>query len=154
MGLPNVEVFAFGRTPICAVVTQLSGARLFRWRDGAKLRAIRPEDVNEYLQRHAGVRCSAKVFRTWASIVAAATTLASMPAATSIAGRKRAVVAVWCIIAKRLGNTPAVCRKSYIHPLLFSRWLAGALDENLVRLRRKIARRSALIEAQVIAMLA
>lgn len=142
---------------IARVVGQLRaqrGARLFRWRDGARLRAIRPEDVNDYLQSHAGVRCTAKVFRTWAATVAAAITLASMPPATSVTGRKRAVTAVACIVAKRLGNTPAVCRKSYIHPLLFSRWLAGTLDEDLVRLRRKMARRSARIEQQVIAMLA
>jgi DNA topoisomerase-1 len=130
------------------------GTRLFRWRDGTRLRAIQPEDVNEYLQRHAGVRCSAKVFRTWAATVAAAIALTTMAPATSITARKRAVTAVACIVAQRLGNTPAVCRKSYIHPLLFSRWLTGALDEDLARLRRSVARRSRRIEAQVIAMLA
>lgn len=129
------------------------GARLFRYRSAAGLRPIRTNDVNEYLHRIAGVQCSAKVFRTWAATVAAAIALARMPPATSRTARRRAATSVACIVAQRLGNTPAVCRKSYIHPLLFSRWLTGSLDAELASLRRSIAAGGAGVEKRVIALL-
>ncbi|HWB77783.1 MAG TPA: hypothetical protein VG755_22605 [Nannocystaceae bacterium] len=128
------------------------GARLFQYRAGRSRRTITSRDVNEYLHRHAGVRCSAKVFRTWAATIAAARALAAAEHATSPTARKRTMLAAIRTVAERLGNTPAVCRKSYVHPLLLARFLAGELDRPLARLRR--ARTSAAIERSVVAMLA
>jgi DNA topoisomerase I len=130
------------------------GARLFQYGEGSRRHALTSHDVNEYLHQHAGVRCSAKVFRTWGATVAAALALAEAPAAESLTARKRVALAVVRAVAERLGNTPAVCRKSYIHPLLFARFLAGELDDSLARLQRARARDEARAEAVVVAMLA
>ncbi len=139
---------------IARVIRQLKaqrGARLFQYMDGKRRRAITSRDVNEYLHRVAGVSCSAKVFRTWAATIAAATALAGAPPAASTTARKRAADAAVRSVAERLGNTPAVCRKSYIHPLLLTRFVTGELDAPLARLRRL---GSARIEAAVVELLA
>ena len=140
---------------LARVLAQLAaqrGARLFQYRDESGRHAITSRDVNDYLHRHAGVHCTAKVFRTWAATVAAARALASADAPATPTARKRIAQGALRSVADRLGNTPAVCRKSYVHPLLLARFLAGELDRPLSRLRR--ARSPASIERAVVAMLA
>lgn len=82
-----------------------------RWVD------VRSSDVNEYLRALAGLDCSAKDFRTWSATVLAAVALAvSLPSSQSPTARKRAVTRAVKEVAEYLGNTPAVCRSSYIDP--------------------------------------
>lgn len=117
----------------------LTGTRLFRWRDGGRTIGVTAADVNAYLHLHAGPRFSAKDFRTWAATIAAAIGLARRPEPASMNARKRVATEVVKEVAQRLGNTPAVCRKSYVHPLLFERYTAGQLGVHMKRLARLIA---------------
>jgi DNA topoisomerase I len=92
-----------------------------RWTD------LRSEDINGYIKSIAGDDFSAKAFRTWNATVLAAVALAvSGPAAVaSKTARKRAVTRAIKEVAHYLGNTPAVCRASYIDPRVFDRFDAG-----------------------------
>ena len=106
----------------------LPGQELFQYvsADGVP-RAIGSADVNDYIRTAAGGDFTAKVFRTWAGTVKAAVRLRDHTPA-SCAAAKRAVVQVVKDVAGELGNTPAVCRKSYIHPALIDAFLTGRLD--------------------------
>ena len=94
------------------------GTRLFRYRDGRKWIDLDARDVNEYLEDIAGFPYTAKDFRTWGGSMLAATVLADIgPAKTKTARNKNVLTAVR-LVAAELGNTPAICRKSYVHPRL------------------------------------
>ncbi len=92
----------------------LPGQALFRYRDEAgELRGIGSGDVNAYLQEVAGDQFSAKDFRTWhGTVLAFEDTLHSLQSGNSCFTLKQMLSAV----SSALGNTPAVCRKAYIHP--------------------------------------
>jgi len=94
--------------------------------DGVRQR-IDSADVNAYLREASGADFTAKDFRTWAGTVLAATTLSSFDRCRTHAQAKRNIVHAVALVAKRLGNTEAVCRKSYIHPLIFDCYTAGSL---------------------------
>lgn len=103
----------------------LPGQRLFQYRDDdGTLCAISSDDVNDYLREAMGETFTAKDFRTWAGTLEAARILCS--GEDSGAG-KSAVTACVKAVARRLGNTPAVCRKAYIHPLIPRAFEAGKL---------------------------
>jgi DNA topoisomerase-1 len=89
------------------------------WRD------VRSTDVNEYLKEQIGSDFSAKDFRTWHGTVLAAVELAVEPKSRSQAGTKRAINAAVKRVAEQLGNTPAVCRSSYIDPRVLDRFRDG-----------------------------
>jgi DNA topoisomerase-1 len=102
------------------------GPDLFAFRDGTSWRDVRSSDINAYLKGLAGEEFSAKDFRTFHATVLAAVGLArSELAATSATSRKRAVSAVIGDVADFLGNTPAVCRASYVDPRVVDRFLEG-----------------------------
>lgn len=77
---------------------------------------VRSGDINDYLREVTGGDDTAKDFRTWSATVMAAIGLAVSTHATSDSARKRAVTRVVKEVAEQLGNTPAVCRASYIDP--------------------------------------
>jgi DNA topoisomerase I len=99
------------------------GARLFRYRtDGGDWADLTARDVNHYLHELVGVPYTAKDFRTWGATLRAATVLAELgPGRTPSEARKNVVTAVR-LVAAELGNTPAICRKSYIHPMVLARY--------------------------------
>ncbi len=98
-------------------VHDLPGQRLFQWVDeDGQRHAIGSSDVNAYLHAATGQHFTAKDFRTWAGTLAAAKALALQPKPTSQAEAKRAVNLCIKATAGLLGNTPAVCRKAYVHP--------------------------------------
>ena len=99
------------------------GARLFRYRDGARWRNLTARDVNAYLHDTLGVPFSAKDFRTWGGTLRAATVLAELGPARSESEGKRNVATTMRLVAAELGNTPAICRKSYVHPIVIARYL-------------------------------
>ena len=102
----------------------LPGQHLFGYRDGAgALQAITSCDVNAYLKSVTGRDISAKDFRTWTATVLAAEALA----ATEPPPCRKALGGVIKSVAARLGNTPTVCRASYIHPEIIEAWLTAAL---------------------------
>lgn len=107
----------------------IPGQRLFQYldADGAP-HWIDSGDVNRYVQSLGGERFTAKTFRTWIASVSALTELRSeLPLAASSSARKRQLNAALSRVAQRLGNTLAVCRKSYVHPALTCAFLEDAL---------------------------
>jgi DNA topoisomerase-1 len=95
----------------------LPGQDLFEYLDDeGNVHAINSSDVNEYIKTISGGDFTAKDFRTWVGTVQCALLLADREPATAQSERKRTLNEVIAQVAKRLGNTPAVCRKSYIHP--------------------------------------
>ncbi|MES2180084.1 MAG: DNA topoisomerase IB [Gemmatimonadota bacterium] len=99
------------------------GARLFRYKDGNRWRDLSARDVNAYLHDTLGVAYSAKDFRTWGGTLRAATVLAELGAAASDTEARRNVATAMRLVASELGNTPAICRKSYVHPLVIARYV-------------------------------
>jgi DNA topoisomerase-1 len=106
----------------------LPGQELFQYVDAdGQVRDINSTDVNDYLHQIAGDEFTAKDFRTWAGTVLAARALQMIePFASQKAAKKNVVRAVESV-AKRLGNTVAVCRKCYIHPAVINSYLDGSL---------------------------
>jgi DNA topoisomerase-1 len=98
------------------------GARLFRYVDGAKWRDLTAADVNDYLRRRVGP-FKAKDFRTWGGTLRAATVLAELGPPRSPTEAKRNVAMAMRLVASELGNTPTVCRSSYVHPMVIARYL-------------------------------
>lgn len=112
----------------------LPGQTLFGYVDEeGEARSVTSADVNAYLRKATGRDVTAKDFRTWAGTVEAAARLAAMdPPASPTAARRQQRAAV-AAVAARLGNTVAVCRASYIHPVVFARHQAGDLAATLAR---------------------
>jgi DNA topoisomerase-1 len=120
---------------VIARLEQLPGQELFRYLDDdGELRTIGSEDVNEYLREISNEDLSAKDFRTWAGTVLAARALADLgpPARNGRIAQKRVVQAI-DVVAARLGNTRAVCRKCYVHPGILDAYAAGDLPAALRR---------------------
>lgn len=108
----------------------LPGQELFQYidEDGTR-RTVGSSDVNEYLHDITGQDFTAKDFRTWAGTVLAALALQGMEAASSPTAAKRTVKQAIENVAARLGNTPAICRKCYVHPEVIAAYLDGGLLE-------------------------
>jgi DNA topoisomerase-1 len=116
---------------------ELPGQELFQYvDDDGERRTISSGDVNDYLRTISGEDFTAKDFRTWAGTVLAARALAEIPAFTSATAARRNVARAVERVAESLGNTPAVCRKGYIHPDVIDRYLAGDLLAALAPARR------------------
>jgi DNA topoisomerase-1 len=110
----------------------LPGYELFQYLDDDGVRhRVGSDDVNAYLQEVAGSEFSAKDFRTWAGTVLAALALQEMQAIDGEAGTKRAISRAIEMVAARLGNTPTICRKCYIHPAVLDAFLDRSLVETL-----------------------
>jgi DNA topoisomerase IB len=101
------------------------GAELFAYRDGRRWVDVRSTDVNDFVKELSGGEFTAKDFRTWAGTVLAAVALAVSAEAGSKTARKRAISRAYQEVAHYLGNTPAVCRKSYVDPRVVDRYRAG-----------------------------
>ncbi len=98
---------------------------LLVYREGRTWHDVRSADVNAYIQAQIGEGFSAKDFRTWHATVLAAVELAGAPKSRSRAGAERAIRAAIERVAEALGNTPAVCRDSYIDPRVLDRYREG-----------------------------
>ena len=109
----------------------LPGYELFQYIDeDGKRHDVDSADVNEYLREISGEEITAKDFRTWAATHLAAQALQEFELFDSEAKRKNAIVDAVKKVAKHLGNTPAICRRSYIHPAIFDGYLDGTLAED------------------------
>jgi DNA topoisomerase-1 len=117
----------------------LPGYELFQYVDDGRRQAIDSVDVNAYLREIAGEEFTAKDFRTWAGTVLAAQALAAIASFTSQREAKRNVVRAIESVAKRLGNTKAVCRKCYIHPAILDAYMDGATIQT-IRARARLVR--------------
>lgn len=112
----------------------LPGQDLFGYvgADG-KVHDVTSGEVNDYLREIAGTDFSAKDFRTWAGTVLAAVALQQFEAFKSQLEAKRNTLRAVESVAQLLGNTPAVCRKCYVHPVILNGYLTG---HTITRLRR------------------
>jgi DNA topoisomerase I len=136
----------------------LPGYELFQYLDDAgERRTVSSTEVNDYLREITSEGITAKDFRTWAGTNLAALALREFRRVDSEAMRKRAVVRAVERVAKSLGNTPAICRRCYIHPAIFEGFLDGTLlatlaEQTRLYLAREIEGMSAE-EAAVVAFL-
>jgi DNA topoisomerase-1 len=113
----------------------LPGQELFQYVDPAgKVCDVGSADVNDYLREiSGGADFTAKDFRTWAGTVLTATALAEFKQFDSQAQAKRNIVQAIEVVAGKLGNTRAVCRKCYIHPEVLNAYVDGSLPDPLGR---------------------
>ena len=110
----------------------LPGEELFQYVDDhGKVVDVKSEDVNDYVKSIAGDAFTAKDFRTWAGTVLAAKALNELQTFDTKAQAKKNIVSAVESVAKRLGNTKAVCRKCYIHPAVINSYLDGSLLASL-----------------------
>jgi DNA topoisomerase-1 len=98
---------------------------LLAYRQDGSWHDVRSEDVNAYIQEQIGPEFSAKDFRTWHGTVLAAVALAGEPPPASEAAARRTIATAVTRVSEALGNTPAVCRRSYIDPRVFDRYRNG-----------------------------
>ena len=110
------------------------GARVFKFRWEGDLHNLTSKRLNEYVKLYLGEQFSAKDFRTWGGTLLAAIYFAERAAHTGVpeteAAQKREVAAVMRLVAEKLGNTPAVCRASYVAPAVVEQYLAGRTIED------------------------
>ncbi len=113
---------------------ELPGQRLFQFTDhDGRRHAVSSHDVNDYIRQATGGPFTAKDFRTWSGTLHCAQALAQAGPAGSEHEAKHIVAACVKQVASSLGNTPAVCRSSYIHPTVFEHYASGKLAERLAR---------------------
>jgi DNA topoisomerase-1 len=104
------------------------GEELLAYKERRRWRDLRSDDINAYLKEATDDEFSAKDFRTWNATVLAAVALSvSGEVAASKTGRRRAITRAIKEVAHYLGNTPAVCRASYIDPRVFDAYRAGLI---------------------------
>ncbi|WP_299360504.1 DNA topoisomerase IB [uncultured Paracoccus sp.] len=115
----------------------LPGQHLFQYLDEAgERREVTSGDVNAYLKEITGKDFTAKDFRTWTGTVLAALALTEFQTADSTAAAKRNVREAIERVAARLGNTPTICRKCYVHPQVIDSYLA---DDLVLEVQEEIA---------------
>ncbi len=106
----------------------LPGQGLFQYLDDdGQQQSVTSADVNAYLKEVTGRDITAKDFRTWAGTVLAALALAEFEEFDSEAKAKKNIRQAIERVSSRLGNTPTICRKCYVHPEVFSCYLEGSL---------------------------
>jgi len=135
---------------------ELPGQELLQYLDEeGNAQGITSSDVNAYLKAITGTDITAKDFRTWAGTVLTAIALSELPSFESATQAKRNLRNAIKDVAARLGNTPTICRKCYVHPELVASYINGSFvlkvkSENKLRGERSGLR---LEEAAVLAML-
>lgn len=133
----EVDVHDRRLAPVVRRCQELPGQDLFQYLDDSgEPHRIGSDDVNAYLQEIAGEDFTAKDFRTWAGTVLAVRALGQQGGYGSEAEAKRQIQAAVKSVAKRLGNTRAVCRTCYIHPAVLDAYLDGSLARSRDPLRR------------------
>jgi len=127
-------------TRVVKACRDLPGQELFQYIDAdGDRQAIGSADVNAYLKETAGQPFTSKDFRTWAATVLAAQVLAET-ANSGASPTKRTIKRAVERVAEQLGNTAAVCRKSYIHPAILDAYSAGRAIERKIPCERAVVR--------------
>lgn len=131
------HVFDIRNRKLASIVKRcrdLPGYELFQYIDesGAPV-DITSSDVNDYLREISGADFTAKDFRTWAGTVLAARALQEFEKFTSQTEAKRNLLQAVEAVARMLGNTPAICRRCYVHPVVLESYLDGTLVDQLKR---------------------
>jgi DNA topoisomerase I len=128
-GVPHEVALADARLArIVRRMQELPGEELFQYVDeDGKTRPIESADVNAYLRSIAGEDFTSKDFRTWAGTLLCARALSTLPPPRSATAGRRDIRRAVEAASQLLRNTPAVCRKCYIHPQVFESYLGGRL---------------------------
>jgi DNA topoisomerase-1 len=132
----------------------LPGRRLFQYRNGdGAVRAVRAREVNAFLREIAGVKISLKDFRTLLASAAVLEALACQAPAASPRQRRRQVLEAVRAVAEDLHNTPAICRRSYVHDTVVTAFEDGVLENfaDVLKKNRSALRREQLL-ARVVAI--
>jgi len=128
----SIEIHDARLAKIVHQCRDIPGQDLFQYVNGDGTRHhIRSEDVNEYLREISGGDFTAKDFRTWAGTVLAGIALREFQKFDSQAQAKKNVIRAIESVAARLGNTPAICKKCYIHPEILDGYLQGGTIETM-----------------------
>jgi DNA topoisomerase-1 len=114
---------------------------------------VRSSDINDYLRDATGLDATAKTFRTWNASVFAATALAARPPPASGREGRTTVTAMLRVVAGELNNTPAVCRRSYVHPGIVDRYLSGRLADEWAEISSRGSRELTADERRFLAFL-
>lgn len=136
---------------VMSELKEIGGARkLFNYLDeSGKPRPVKSKDINEYLKAATSEEFSAKDFRTWGGTLLAALELADIGAEKDKNAVKKNIVRAVKKVAEQLGNTPSVCRASYIHPVVLKNYEKGiTLDEFRPKKKRTIHRVEAEYEPE------
>ena len=107
---------------------ELPGQHLFQYiDDGGEQREMTSGDINDYLREVSASNITAKDFRTWTGTVLAALALAEFEKFDNEASAKKNVRQAIEKVSSRLGNTPAVCRRCYVHPEVINSYMSQTL---------------------------
>ena len=145
---------AAARRAIEAMYRRRSGPEdLLAYRAGGEWVDVRSDEINEYIHEKIGVEYTAKNFRTWHGTVLAAVALAGEDPPRSEAAAKRAISRAVNQVSEALGNTPAVCRASYIDPRVLDRYRDGTTIRPAASANGRMSAKQRLkIEREVIAL--
>ncbi|MGI8610180.1 MAG: DNA topoisomerase IB [Candidatus Dormibacteria bacterium] len=122
----DVEVDDPRLVRVVAACLDIPGQELFQWLDDeGQSHPVGSDDVNAYLQEVTGEGFTAKDFRTWAGTVLAGRLLRATGPVASERAAKTEISRVIKEVAEQLRNTPAVCRKSYVHPAVIDAFVGG-----------------------------
>ncbi|HEY2848184.1 MAG TPA: hypothetical protein VGI80_10230, partial [Pyrinomonadaceae bacterium] len=131
------------------------GRKLFQYLDDdGRAHAVTPTQINAYIKTITAPEYSAKDFRTWGATMLAALELAEIGPAKEEGQIKKNIILVVKSVAEQLGNTPTVCRDSYIHPLIIKAYEKGVTIENFTPKRlRHLKRYEAKFEPAEVSLL-
>jgi len=122
---------------IVSKLQDLPGQELFQYLDDdGEVRDVTSQDVNDYLREITSEEFSAKDFRTWAGTVLAAIALRAVGAFETKKQAKANIKTAIAAVSKLLGNTPAICRKCYVHPAVLEIYLSGEAIEGMKQITK------------------
>lgn len=122
------------------------GRKLFQYHDeDQNLRSVKPSQINAYIKSVTAPEFSAKDFRTWGATMLAAVKLAEIGICDDERQMQKNIVQAVKSVALELGNTPTVCRSSYIHPTILKAYSRGLILDSFTPRRQRLAR---MIEAE------
>jgi len=122
---------------IVSKLQDLPGQELFQYLDDdGEVRDVTSQDVNDYLREITSEEFSAKDFRTWAGTVLAAIALRAVGAFETKKQAKANIKTAIAAVSKLLGNTPAICRKCYVHPAVLETYLSGEAIEGMKQITK------------------
>ena len=139
------------------ILRGLPGRRMFQYRDAqGVVRAVSTTQVNAFLREIAGIKISLKDFRTLMASAVALETLSRITPAASARGRKKQILEAIRAAADELTNTPAICRKSYVHDTIVTAFEDGILERFAATMKgqRSQTRREQLLAQVVMAVAA
>jgi DNA topoisomerase-1 len=129
--------------------SHIPGYELFQYIDSnGEHHALHSGDVNEYLQQITGEHFTAKDFRTWAGSVLACSLLGEFEPFRSETQAKKNIVDAVKRVAEKLGNTPSVCRKCYIHPTVLTSYLATKNEATKQRVKKAIRKQKTALHEE------